>query len=68
MPRFAANLSMLFTEVDFPERFAKGRPTVVAELGFGTGLNFLAPASPIEYAEMANARLDVLEMFRGRHT
>lgn len=25
MPRFAANLSMLFTEVDFPERFAMAR-------------------------------------------
>ncbi|GGE62166.1 hydroxypyruvate isomerase [Streptosporangium jomthongense] len=37
MPRFAANLSMLFTEVPFPERFAKA-----AEAGFA-GVEFLFP-------------------------
>ncbi|MCK0163550.1 hydroxypyruvate isomerase [Marinobacter sp. S6332] len=37
MPRFAANLSMLFTEVPFTERFAKA-----AEAGF-TGVEFLFP-------------------------
>ena len=37
MPRFAANLSMLFTEVDFPERFAMARAA-----GFG-GVEYLFP-------------------------
>lgn len=37
MPRFAANLSMLFTEVPFIERFAKA-----AEAGF-TGVEYLFP-------------------------
>jgi hydroxypyruvate isomerase len=37
MPRFAANLSMLFTEVPFTERFAKA-----AEAGF-TGVEYLFP-------------------------
>lgn len=37
MPRFAANLSMLFTEVPFTERFAKA-----AEAGF-SGVEFLFP-------------------------
>ena len=37
MPRFAANLSMLFTEVDFLDRFA-----VAAEAGF-TGVEYLFP-------------------------
>ena len=37
MPRFAANLSMLFTEVPFLERFAKAR-----EAGF-TGVEYLFP-------------------------
>lgn len=37
MPRFAANLSMLFTEMPFTERFAKA-----AEAGF-TGVEYLFP-------------------------
>jgi hydroxypyruvate isomerase len=37
MPKFAANLSMLFTEVDFPERFA-----AAAAAGF-EGVEFLFP-------------------------
>lgn len=37
MPRFAANLSMLFTEVDFLDRFA-----AAAEAGF-TGIEYLFP-------------------------
>jgi len=37
MPRFAANLSMLFTEVDFPERFAMARAA-----GF-VGVEYLFP-------------------------
>ena len=37
MPRFAANLSMLFTEVDFPERFAMARAA-----GF-EGVEYLFP-------------------------
>ncbi|MBD3640787.1 MAG: hydroxypyruvate isomerase [Marinobacter sp.] len=37
MPRFAANLSMLFTEVDFMERFARAR-----EAGF-EGVEYLFP-------------------------
>lgn len=37
MPRFAANLSMLFTEVPFPERFA-----LAAEAGF-RGVEYLFP-------------------------
>ncbi|MBU2953097.1 hydroxypyruvate isomerase [Marinobacter sp. F3R08] len=37
MPRFAANLSMLFTEVDFPERFAMARTA-----GF-KGVEYLFP-------------------------
>lgn len=38
----AETRSVFLKAANFPERFAKGRPTVVAELGFGTGLNFLA--------------------------
>lgn len=37
MPRFAANLSMLFTEVDFLDRFA-----AAAEAGFN-GVEYLFP-------------------------
>ena len=37
MPRFAANLSMMFTEVPFPQRFA-----AAARAGF-TGVEFLFP-------------------------
>ena len=37
MPRFAANLSMLFTEVPFPDRFA-----LAAEAGF-RGVEYLFP-------------------------
>ena len=43
MPRFAANLSFLFTELPFPERFA-----AAAAAGFG-GVEFLFPyAWPVE--------------------
>ncbi len=50
MPRFAANLSMLFTEVDFLDRFA-----AAAEAGF-TGVEYLFP---YDYpAEEIKARLD----------
>ncbi|HCH76659.1 MAG TPA: hydroxypyruvate isomerase, partial [Pseudomonas sp.] len=43
MPRFAANLSMLFTEVDFLDRFA-----AAAEAGF-TGVEYLFPYDyPVE--------------------
>jgi len=38
----AETRSVFLQAANFPERFARGRPTVVAELGFGTGLNFLA--------------------------
>src|SRR5437867_12331956 len=37
MPKFAANLTMLFTEVAFPDRFAKA-----ADAGF-TGIEYLFP-------------------------
>ena len=37
MPRFAANLSMLFTEMDFLDRFA-----AAAEAGF-SGVEYLFP-------------------------
>ena len=50
MPRFAANLSMLFTEVDFLDRFA-----AAAEAGF-TGVEYLFP---YDYpAEEIKARLE----------
>ncbi|MGE4405285.1 hydroxypyruvate isomerase [Pseudomonas sp.] len=50
MPRFAANLSMLFTEQDFMERFA-----AAARAGF-TGVEYLFP---YDYpAEEIKARLD----------
>ncbi|PAU63238.1 hydroxypyruvate isomerase [Pseudomonas sp. PIC25] len=50
MPRFAANLSMLFTEVDFLDRFA-----AAADAGFG-GVEYLFP---YDYpAEELKARLD----------
>ena len=38
----AETRSVFLKAANFPERFARGRPTVVAELGFGTGLNALA--------------------------
>ncbi|WP_440958810.1 bifunctional tRNA (5-methylaminomethyl-2-thiouridine)(34)-methyltransferase MnmD/FAD-dependent 5-carboxymethylaminomethyl-2-thiouridine(34) oxidoreductase MnmC [Oceanicaulis sp. LC35] len=38
----AETRSVFLQAANFPDRFAKGRSTVVAELGFGTGLNFLA--------------------------
>jgi hydroxypyruvate isomerase len=50
MPRFAANLSMLFTEVDFLERFA-----AAADAGF-TGVEYLFPYDFA--AETIKARLD----------
>ena len=51
MPRFAANLSMLFTEVDFLDRFA-----AAAEAGF-SGVEYLFPYDfPVEEIK---ARLDV---------
>lgn len=34
--------SVFLQAAGFPERFRTDRPTIVAELGFGTGLNFLA--------------------------
>jgi hydroxypyruvate isomerase len=50
MPRFCANLSMLFTEVDFLERFA-----AAAQAGF-SGVEYLFP---YDYpAEELKARLD----------
>ncbi|AZZ44529.1 hydroxypyruvate isomerase [Pseudomonadaceae bacterium SI-3] len=50
MPRFAANLSMLFTELDFLDRFA-----TAAEAGF-SGVEYLFP---YDYpAEEIKARLD----------
>ena len=50
MPRFAANLSMLFTEVDFLDRFA-----AAADAGFG-GVEYLFPYDyPVEEIK---ARLD----------
>jgi hydroxypyruvate isomerase len=56
MPRFAANLSMMFTEVDFLDRFA-----LAARAGFG-GVEFLFPYD--FEAEDIKARLDAnkLEM------
>ena len=54
MPRFAANLSMLFTEVDFLDRFA-----AAAEAGF-TGVEYLFP---YDYpAEEIKARLDANQL------
>ena len=50
MPRFAANLSMLFTEVDFLDRFA-----AAAEAGF-SGVEYLFPYD--FSAEEIKARLD----------
>jgi len=38
----AETRSVFLQAAGFPDRFAKDRPTIVAELGFGTGLNFLA--------------------------
>ncbi len=54
MSRFAANLSMLFTEVDFLDRFA-----AAAEAGF-TGVEYLFP---YDYpAEEIKARLDANQL------
>src|SRR5690606_11850946 len=54
MPRFAANLSMLFTEVDFLERFA-----AAAEAGF-SGVEYLFP---YDYpAEQIKAQLDANQL------
>lgn len=54
MPRFAANLSMLFTEVDFLERFA-----AAADAGF-SGVEYLFP---YDYpAEQIKAQLDVNQL------
>ena len=54
MPRFAANLSMLFTEVDFLERF-----DAAAAAGF-TGVEYLFP---YDYpAEVIKARLDANQL------
>ena len=50
MPRFAANLSMLFTEVDFMDRFA-----AAADAGF-SGVEYLFPYDFA--AEEIKARLD----------
>ena len=49
MPRLAANLSMMFTEVDFPDRFA-----AAASAGF-TGVEYLFP-----YARPADVIADCL--------
>jgi len=54
MPRFAANLSMLFTEVDFLDRFA-----AAAEAGF-TGVEYLFPYD--HPAEEIKARLDANQL------
>ncbi|MDX5373788.1 MAG: hydroxypyruvate isomerase [Pseudomonadaceae bacterium] len=54
MPRFAANLSMLFTEVDFMERFA-----AAAEAGFG-GVEYLFPYDVP--AEQIKAQLDANQL------
>lgn len=61
MPRFAANLSMMFTEVPFLERFA-----VAAEAGF-TAVEFLFPyAHPVEevkaMAEAAGVEIVLFNM------
>ncbi len=54
MPRFAANLSMLFTEVDFLDRFA-----AAAEAGF-SGVEYLFPYDfPVEEIR---ARLDAKKL------
>jgi hydroxypyruvate isomerase len=54
MPRFAANLSMLFTEVDFLDRFA-----AAAEAGF-SGVEYLFPYDfPVEEIK---ARLDANQL------
>jgi hydroxypyruvate isomerase len=54
MPRFAANLSMLFTEVDFIERF-----TAAAAAGF-TGVEYLFPYDVA--AEVIKAKLDANQL------
>ncbi|WP_166266818.1 hydroxypyruvate isomerase [Marinobacter caseinilyticus] len=58
MPRFAANLSMLFTEVAFPERFAAAR-----KAGFG-GVEYLFPydwhAAELKASLTANQLTQVL--------
>jgi hydroxypyruvate isomerase len=54
MPRFAANLSMLFTEVDFLERFA-----AAAAAGF-TGVEYLFPYDVA--AEVIKAKLDANQL------
>jgi tRNA 5-methylaminomethyl-2-thiouridine biosynthesis bifunctional protein len=41
----------------FPERFNTTRPTIVGELGFGTGLNFLALWDLFVKTAPAHARL-----------
>ena len=38
----AETRSVFLQAAGFPERFNTTRPTIVGELGFGTGLNFLA--------------------------
>ena len=54
MPRFAANLSMLFTEVDFMDRFA-----AAADAGF-SGVEYLFPYD--FSAEEIKARLDANQL------
>ena len=57
MPRFAANLSMLFTEVDFPERFAMARAA-----GF-EGVEYLFPyAYPKELLICPCSRVPAAEL------
>lgn len=53
----AETRSVFLQAAGFPERFRTDRPTIVAELGFGTGLNFLALWDLFVKTAPAHARL-----------
>lgn len=53
----AETRSVFLQAAGFPERFNTDRPTIVAELGFGTGLNFLALWDLFLKTAPAHARL-----------
>lgn len=53
----AETRSVFLQAAGFPERFRADRPTIVAELGFGTGLNFLALWDLFVRTAPAHARL-----------
>jgi tRNA 5-methylaminomethyl-2-thiouridine biosynthesis bifunctional protein len=57
----AETRSVFLQAAGFPERFNTTRPTIVGELGFGTGLNFLALWDLFVKTAPAHARLHFLQ-------